>query len=385
MTVLAFVALAAWASVLLVPWQPHRVRERLEAVARRPRLDDVTVLIPARNEAAVIEQTLASLCRQGPGLEVIVVDDQSDDGTRARCEAFGAAAVSGRRPWTSDGAYPLALRIVAGRPRPRGWSGKLWALQQGLAEVRRSRVLLLDADIELAPGMIAALDEQARRSGADLVSIMATLRCTTLAEKLLAPPFVFFFKLIYPFALAGDARSRVAAAAGGCMLVSADALQRIGGFASLHGALIDDCTLAATLKRNGHRIWIGLSRSVMSSRAYSFLDFWRMVRRTAFTQLRYSPVLLVGTTAAMLLVFVVPVVALLSASSPFVVGAGGAAIAAMLFAYLPMIRFYGLPAPWVLTLPAAAALFLGMTWDSAFGYWRGVRAEWKGRRYGAQR
>src|SRR5690606_23597544 len=241
-------------------------------------------------------------------------------------------------------------------------------------------VLLLDADIELAPGMITALVAHARRTGAAAVSIMATLHCRSVAEKLLAPPFVFFFKLIYPFALAASPRSRVAAAAGGCILVRADVLRGIGAFETLRDALIDDCTLAAKLKAGGHGIWIGMSRSVRSLRAYGLGDFWRMVSRTAFTQLRYSAWRLAATTAAMLIVFVAPIAALLTGSMP-AAAAGAAALAAMAAAYLPTVRFYGLPAAWALTLPAAAALFLGMTWDSALGYWRGVRAEWKNRAY----
>lgn len=367
LTVLACAALAAWVAVLLLPWQPHRVRERLEAKGEARPLDGVTVLIPARNEAAVIERTLAALAAQGPGLDVIVVDDESDDGTGAILSKLAAA-------------LPFTLRVVAGRPRPAGWSGKLWALHQGLEHVSRSRVLLLDADIELAPGTIAALVERSRETGADLVSIMATLRCETFAERLLSPPFVFFFKLIYPFALAALPRSRVAAAAGGCILARTDALRGVGAFEALRDALIDDCTLAARLKANGQRIWIGMSRSVRSLRAYDLRDFWRMVSRTAFTQLRYSVSLLAATTAAMLLVFVVPIVALFSGSAP-AAAAGVAALAAMAGAYFPTARFYGLPAAWTLTLPAAAVLFLGMTWDSALGYWRGVRAHWKNRAY----
>ena len=370
MTALAVAAFAAWAVVLLLPWQPHRVRERLESDGQRPALDDVTVLIPARNEAAVIERTLAALAEQGTNLEVIVVDDESDDGTS---EILARLA---------DG-LPFALRVVSGGPRPAGWSGKLWALQQGLEHVGRPRVLLLDADIELAPGTIGALLERSRRTGADLVSIMATLRCETFAERLLAPPFVFFFKLLYPGALANAPGRRTAAAAGGCILVSAAALRRIGGFAALRGALIDDCTLAATLKRSGCRTWIGMSRSVRSLRAYRFADFWRMVSRTAFTQLRYSPALLAATAAAMLLVFAVPIAAVAAApSGPGRLAAAGA-LGAMGAAYYPVVRFYRLPAWWVATLPAAAVLFLGMTLDSALGYWRGVRAEWKGRAYRA--
>src|SRR5690606_1114567 len=367
LTAFSFAALAAWLGVLLVPWQPHRVRERLEASPERPVLSDVTVLIPARNEAEVIGRTLAALAEQGTGLDVVVVDDESDDGT-AEIVRSEAARLG------------LDLRVVAGRPRPPGWSGKLWALEQGLAEVRRPLVLLLDADIELAPGMIAALVEKARDTRAAAVSIMATLHCRSLAERLLAPPFAVFFKLISPFALAALPRSRVAAAAGGCILARTDALRGIGAFEALRDALIDDCTLAARLKANGQRIWIGMSRSVRSLRAYDLRDFWRMVSRTAFTQLRYSVSLLAATTAAMLLVFVVPIVALFSGSAP-AAAAGVAALAAMAGAYFPTVRFYGLPAAWTLTLPAAAVLFLGMTWDSALGYWRGVRAHWKNRAY----
>lgn len=374
-TILAFAALAAWVAVLLVPWQPHRIRERLEAVDERPSLDDVTVLIPARNEAAVIERTLAALFQQGPGLEVIVVDDESGDGTGEVCRRFAARQAAEKR-------LEVALRVVDGRPRPTGWSGKLWALQQALETAKRPHLLLLDADIELEPGMVAALRDQSRRTGADAVSIMATLRCATFAEKLLAPPFVFFFKLLYPFALANTPGSRVAAAAGGCIFVRASALAAIGGFEPLRGALIDDCTLAATLKRGGFRIWIGMSHSVRSLRAYTFQDFWRMVSRTAFTQLRYSAGLLAATTAAMLAVFVAPIVALFSGTGA-ATAAGAAALAAMAAAYLPMVRFYRLPVAWTLTLPAAGTLFLGMTWDSALRYWRGVRAEWKDRAYSA--
>ena len=371
LTVLVCAALAAWVAVLLLPWQPHRVRERLEAEGGNTQpLDDVTVLIPARNEAAVIERTLTALAAQGPGLEAIVIDDESDDGTGAMLARLATT-------------LPFTLRVVAGLPRPAGWSGKLWALHQGLEQVRRPRVLLLDADIELMPGTIAALVERSRETGADLVSIMATLRCETFAERLLAPPFVFFFKLLYPFALASSPRSRVAAAAGGCILVSADALRAVGGFAALRDALIDDCTLAALLKRRGFKLWIGMSRSVRSLRPYHFGDFWRMVSRTAFTQLRYSNALLAATIAAMLAVFVAPIAAIIASRSMLDVAAGVGALAAMGAAYYPVVRFYRLPVRWVATLPVAAVLFLGMTIDSALGYWRGVRAEWKGRAYAA--
>ncbi|HEX7081671.1 MAG TPA: glycosyltransferase [Gammaproteobacteria bacterium] len=378
LAVAAGIALAAWLAVLFAPWQPHRVRERIEAVPERPDLGGVTVLIPARNEAAVIERTLTALTRQGPRLEVVVVDDESSDGTAAIARRFARHAAAGGRD-----ACPLTVRVIAGRPRPPGWSGKLWALDQGFAAVDREHVLLLDADIELAPGMIAALLRRAAQSEAALVSIMATLRSETPVERLLAPPFVFFFKLLYPFALANAPERRTAAAAGGCLLVATAALRDIGGFAAFRGALIDDCTLASLVKRRELRIWIGLSQSVRSLRAYGLTGFWHMVARTAFTQLRYSTALLLATTAAMALVFGAPFAALILAPSPGTATAGAAAIAAMSVAYLPVVRFYRLPPLWALTLAPAALLFLAMTWASAASYWRGTRARWKDRAYDA--
>jgi hopene-associated glycosyltransferase HpnB len=361
-----------------LPWQPHRTRERLEPsgdASASVDLDNVAVLIPARNEAAVIERTLVSLGRQGRGLAVVLVDDQSTDGTAAVADRAAAAAASA----------PFGLRVVAGAALPPGWAGKLWALEQGLAHVDRPYLLLLDADIELGAGMLVALRAQLEARDAVLVSIMAELHCETFWERLLAPPFVLFFKLLYPFALANDEASRVAAGAGGCMFLRTSVLRDVGGFAAIRGALIDDCGLAAALKKRG-RTWLGLSHAVRSHRAYGFCDFWRMVSRSAFTQLRYSALLLLATTAAMLVFFVAPVVALLAAplaaSVPAAAGLLGlAALAAASLAYRPIVRFYRLPAPWALTLAAAAVLFLAMTWDSALRYWRGTRATWKNRDY----
>src|SRR5690606_16087134 len=304
---------------------------------------------------------------------VILVDDQSTDGT-----ADAARRAAART------AHPFALEVISGAPLPAGWAGKLWALEQGLARVDRPYLLLLDADIELGDGMLAALRAEIERRDAVLVSIMAKLHCVTLVERLLAPPCVFFFKLLYPFALANDARSRVAAAAGGCMLLRTAALRDIGGFAAIRGALIDDCTLAGALKRRG-RTWLGLSNAVRSYRAYGFGDFWRMVSRSAYTQLGYSPLLLLATTVAMLVFFAAPsaaaLAALAGAAAPAAGRLGLAALATASLAYWPVVRFYGLPALWAAPLPAAAALFLAMTWDSALRYWRGTRATWKNRDY----
>ena len=368
-------ALLAWLGVLLAPHQAHRLREWLDADAQAPAdLSAVTVLIPARDEADVIGRTVTALAAQGQGLAAIVVDDQSSDGTAA---AAMSAAVG-------DPAA-LALRVLRGEPLAPGWAGKLWALEQGQKLVDRPFVLLLDADIELGSRFVPTLLREAQRRNASLVSIMAELHCTTLWERLLTPAFVFFFKLLYPFAWSNDPRRRTAAAAGGCMLVRTDALRAIGGFAAIRGALIDDCTLAAALKRAAPPIWLGVSRSVRSLRAYPALgDFWAMVSRSAFTQLNYSNALLLLTSLLMLVVLLAPVAAVVAAlpgggAMPALVGA--AAWLAMSAAYFPVVRFYRLPPPWALTLPFAAALFLAMTWTSAFGYWRGSHASWKNRRY----
>jgi len=274
------------------------------------------------------------------------------------------------------------FRVLESVALPKGWTGKLWALEQGFGEVRRPYTLLLDADIELAPGTIAALRERSRACDLQLVSVMATLRCSTFWERLLAPPFVFFFKLIYPFARVSDPGSRVAAAAGGCMLVQTQALRAIGGLAAIRGELIDDCALAAALKRRGGRLWLGLSHAVQSLRPYpSLRTFWDMVTRTAFCQLRYSTVRLVLASALMLLAFAVPVLGCLAADSvgARLTAAGG--LIGMCVAFAPVSRFYGQGLLWTLSLPLAAALYLGMTWGSAWRYWRGIRATWKNRDY----
>jgi hopene-associated glycosyltransferase HpnB len=365
-------ALAAWLCVLLAPHQPHRVRERLEAkVDGSDDLTSVTAIIPARDEAALIGQTLSALGSQGRGLEVVVVDDQSSDGTGGA--AARAAPVS------------LALRVVDGRALPDGWAGKLWALEQGLAAVDRPYVLLLDADIELAPRTIPALLAKLREHDATLVSLMAELNSEAFWERLLSPAFVFFFKLLYPFARSNDTAKATAAAAGGCMLVRTDALREIGGFAAIRGALIDDCTLAAALKRHRPPIWIGMTHSVRSRRAYATLDdFWSMVARSAFTQLRYSAWWLLLATALMIVTLLTPiagVVAGAAAADLRLALTAGAAWLAITAAYWPVVSFYRLSPAWAATLPVAAALFLAMTWSSAIGYWRGTRARWKARDY----
>ncbi|HMB73466.1 MAG TPA: glycosyltransferase [Gammaproteobacteria bacterium] len=374
---LAGVAALAWLGVALAPWQAHRTRERLVAAAGPADLAAVTVLVPARNEASHIGECLAALQDQGIGLHAIVIDDESEDATAAIAGSFAQGGDRQRET--------LQVDVVSGRPPPPAWGGKLWALQQGLAGVQRPYCLMLDADIVLAPHFVPALLSTARTSGAALVSVMARLQCTNLWERLLVPPFIFFFKLLYPFALVARRNSSVAAAAGGCVLVETAALQRVGAFTQWSDALIDDCTLARHIKDAGMSLSLTLSDAVESRRRYTRLaDFWQMVSRTAYTQLRFSPLLLLATTAVMLVVFVAPIAAIaLSATWPGV-ALGSLALAAMVFDFSAVSRFYDLPVLWRLTLPIAALLFLAMTWDSAINYYSGTRATWKSRRYDSQ-
>lgn len=353
-------AAVIWFGVLLAPWRPWSMRERIEAAEGGADLSEVTVLIPARNEAEVIAQTLSSLQEQGAGLKVIVVDDQSSDDTAKLARGFPN------------------VEVLAGRPLPEGWAGKLWALEQGRPQVRTSLTLLLDADIALKPGMLASLLAHKRETSANFVSLMADLRRDSFWDRLLLPAFVYFFKLLYPFALSNSRFPYVAAAAGGCILVETDALQRIGAFASLRGALIDDCTLARQVKSSGYRTWTGVSRGVISLRPYRTLaSIHNMVARSAFTQLHYSTLLLLAVTVVFVAAYWLPLAALTTSAG----AVAAAALAAMVVGYLPTLRYYELSPLWALLLPLTAALYLAMTWSSAIRYWRGVRSQWKNRTY----
>ncbi|HEX7382153.1 MAG TPA: glycosyltransferase [Nevskiaceae bacterium] len=354
----------AWVGLLVLPWLPWLNRERLgpQAAVDDSDFSRVTVLIPARDEADVLARTLAALRAQAAGLKVIVVDDLSSDGTAQVARNGGAI-------------------VVDGNAVPRGWAGKLWALEQGLRRVDTPLVLLLDADIELKPGMLAALLNRRRERGLQFVSVMADLRRTTFWDRLLLPAFVYYFRLIYPFALSNAPGSRVAAAAGGCVLVEVATLRTVGAFSSLRGALIDDCTLARRVKVSGGRTWMGVSRGVVSLREYgSLASIYRMVARSAYTQLRYSAALLAIVTVVFVLVYWLPI-ATLVAGSGLAWALAWVAVVAMVVGYLPTLRYYDAP-PWLaVLLPVTGTLYLCMTWGSALRYWRGVRSTWKGRSY----
>jgi len=363
---LTAVSVLIWLAVLLVPWRPWSSRPFLDA--REPGADDlsdVTVLIPARNEAAVVEKTLAALNIQGRNLSVIVVNDQSTDGTGELVKRIPAPK----------------LTLMEGRPLGAGWSGKLWALEQGQQHVTTPLIMLLDADIELKPGLIATLREQMQKHNVSFISLMAVPTMGNFWEKLLLPAFVYFFRLLYPYRLSNSVNRRVAAAAGGCILMQSRLLDEIGGFAAIKDELIDDCSLARRIKSKGHKTWIGLTHSVCSIRPYQQLrQIWNMVTRTAFTQLHYSIGLLLACTVFMVFAFGMPVAGLFFATSAAQYLALAACMA-MALSYFPTLKFYGRSVIWVLGLPLIGMLYLAMTWNSALRYFRGERARWKDRSY----
>ena len=334
----------------------------------------VVCVIPARNEAPTIGGTVKSLLEQDyPGpVSVIVVDDNSDDGT---AQVANAAATKG-------------LSVVTGKPLADGWSGKLWAVKQGLdaaeeIDADAAYVLLTDADITHDSESLRRLVAKAEVDGLNLVSLMVRLRCESLWEKLLIPAFIFFFQKLYPFPWVNDPARPLAAAAGGCMLIRRGALRHIGGVDSIRDRLIDDCALAGQIKKYGP-IWLGLSNKVRSERAYGALsEIWEMVARTAFGQLGNSILALIGTVLAMSIAYLVPPIA----ASGVLGGGAGAALGVLTWwglmgiAFWPTLILYGMPKAWSLLLPVAAFLFTLMTVSSAIRYWRGRGGAWKGRHY----
>lgn len=365
---LAALSTLLWVGFALLPWRPWSNREGLDAMNEGDSgevLNEVTVLIPARNEAAVIQQTLQSVIEQGPELKIILIDDSSEDAT----------VEMARQMQLSN------LHIIQSPPLPAAWSGKLWALEHGRQHVTAPYTLLLDADIELDRGVIKALREKMHQQNISFISLMAVPSMSSSWEKLLMPAFVYFFKALYPFRRANSHRSNMAAAAGGCILVESRLLDQIGGFASIKSAVIDDCALARRVKSQGIRIWLGLTHSVRSVRRYQRLrEIWDMVARSAFAQLRYSVWLLVLCTLSMVLVYEVPVF-LVGSQNILVRFLALVSLAIMFLTYIPILRFYHRSWVGALGLPLVAALFLAMTWTSAVRYWRGERSRWKGRFY----
>ena len=389
--VLASIVLAIWLYLIAARGGFWRAAERDDGgVAPESdgthRWPSVGAVIPARDEAETIGETVASLLRQNyqGTFNVIVVDDQSRDATGRIAREAADALGAGERAKALGPAKRLT--VLPGRALPPGWTGKLWAQQQGVefaenAPQAPDYLLLTDADIVYAPDALASLVARAERHGFVLTSLMAKLRCKSFAERMFVPAFIFFFQMLYPFAWASDPRRSTAAAAGGCMLIRRDVLRAVGGLASIRAALIDDCALAKTLKPHGP-ISIALTERVQSVRAYpSVGDIRRMVSRTAYAQLRYSPVLLAGTVLGLTLTYLAPV-----ALAVFAEGipqfAGIFAWVLMAFAFRPTLRFYHLSWLWAPALPAIAAVYMAFTLDSAYQHARGRGGMWKGRAQG---
>jgi hopene-associated glycosyltransferase HpnB len=361
-TALAAVSLVAWLWLALVWGRFWRTDQRLPTRIRPDGWPEVAVVVPARDEAAMLPQTLPSLLSQdyAGSLRVIVVDDGSVDGTGTIARTLGAEVVD------------------AGDP-PHGWTGKLNAMRRGIEQAPEAEFFLFtDADIAHAPSSLTALVSAS--AGLDLVSQMARLRVRTVWERLVVPAFVYFFAMLYPFRWVNQPGSRTAAAAGGCSLVRRAALERAGGLEAVRGAVIDDVAIARLIKRSGGRIWLGLADCVDSVRPYPRLaDLWGMVARSAFSQLRYSAMLLIGTVLALTVVFVVPVAALAGGAAAAILG--GTAWLIMALTFVPMLRYYRQPVVLALALPFTSVLYMLMTLDSARRHSAGKGAAWKGRTY----
>lgn len=354
-------ALAVWLYLFLGRGGFWRMRDAALAPKPVSPAPAVVAVVPARNEVEVIGPAVRSLAEQkypGP-FRIVVVDDDSSDGTGATAQAAGGDRVS----------------VLRAPPLEAGWTGKLWAVAHGVAAAGQPDYLLLtDADIVHAPENLAALVAQAA-NGYDLVSLMVTLRCQTTGERALIPAFVFFFLMLYPPAWIRSSRHRTAGAAGGCILIRRERLERIGGIARVRRELIDDCALARAVKQAGGRVWLGLSAETHSIREYrTFAEIGGMISRTAFTQLSYSWLALSGTVIGLALTYLIPPAAALAGHV-----LGGAAWILMCLAYLPALRFYRRSPLWAPLLPLVAAFYLGATVYSGLAHARGRGGQWKGR------
>ncbi|MEM6834517.1 MAG: glycosyltransferase [Pseudomonadota bacterium] len=377
-TALAALAVVIWVGLLFFRYDFWRGRQRLG----RPQQDlvgvpSVTALIPARNEEETIAQTIASIRGQNyPGdLRILLVDDQSEDKTVARAKAAGL----------------FDLRVLRTPDLPDGWSGKLWALETGWAAIAKGEaqpdyIWLSDADIVHEPEVLTALVTKSQARQSALTSLMVRLHARGFWGGLLIPAFVYYFQLIYPFSAVNDPSNQIAGAAGGCVLLERDWLKRIGGFAPLKDALIDDCTLARIVQKNGGRLWLGhgtASQSLRDNRSLG--SVWLMVRRTAYAQLSHNPVLLIGCLLGLVLTFVLPW-ALLAAGLVIQnwawAGLGGFAASLMMLSYIPTLRLYNQSIWRAIMLPWVTCLYGAMTIHSALAYYFGAGSSWKGRAYG---
>ena len=372
MAVIGAATVAIWVYLLLFRggfwWLPYRRSLIAASVGGR----SAVAVIPARDEAAVVGAAVASLLAQdyAGSFRIVVVDDQSSDGTAEA--ACAAAAVAGA---------PQRLTLCHGKPVPPGWTGKLWAMHQGVEAARPFHpdyLLLTDADIVHGSGNLRELVSRCEAEDYDLVSLMVRLHCRSLWERLLIPAFVFFFFKLYPPRWVADPARRTAGAAGGCMLIRAATLDRIGGIDSIRSEIIDDCALARRVKSAG-KVWLGPARDTTSIREYrSWRPIWDMVVRSAFAQLDYSTAFLALTLVMLTLTYLAPPLLVLSAP-PAAMLCGASAWLAMTVAFLPTLRAYHAPRPIALLLPLIALFYVAATVASAVLFWRGRGGYWKGR------
>ncbi|HEY6967652.1 MAG TPA: glycosyltransferase [Candidatus Angelobacter sp.] len=373
-TIAGILSVLAWLYLLLGRGGFWRVSRHFPALLPKSKSPSrIAVIIPARNEAGVIGKSISSLINQtgDHAIHIFLVDDDSSDGTAERA-----------RLAANQASKSLSLTIIEGATLPAGWTGKLWAVQQGIAQAREWQpdfFLLTDADILHASNNIATLVSIAENSSYDLASFMVKLQCQTAAEKLLIPAFVFFFFELYPPAWISNSGNRTAGAAGGSILVRPEALENAGGIEAIQNEIIDDCALARIVKQNGSKVWLGMSAKTVSLRPYkTFTEMDRMISRTAFSQLNHSTLRLLLALVGMALIYAAPPF-LLFTRQWFAFQLGLSAWLLMTCCYLPMVRFYFLNPLWALTLPLAAVFYMAATFHSAIKYWSGRGGEWKGR------
>lgn len=389
--VLGIMALAIWLHLFFGRgwfWRAGKVDADRGAGETLREWPSVIAVVPARNEAETIGRVVTGLVQQDyPGaFSVVVVDDHSEDGTARIARQVAAENGAGER-----------VRVVNASDLPEGWTGKLWALNEGMSHGGVTQAGMsnggwlsaaaevpefywfTDADVSHAPNTLRRLVGRAKRERLDLASLMVLLQAKTLPERALIPAFLYFFLMLYPPRWIADEELGTAGAAGGCILLRQEALVRIGGFAAIRGEVIDDCALARAVKFGGGRVWMGLTRKSVSLRAYgTFREIREVIARTAFTQLRYSVPMLAGTLLGMLLTYVAPVL-LLFARDSTALALGFAAWLLMTLSFLPTVRFYRLSAVWALVLPLTAVFYTWATSLSAVRYWMGKGGLWKGR------
>lgn len=369
---LAAIPFAIWVYLFFARgnfWQVHEDTTKPQPLDHWPR---VVAIVPARNEAETVARAVASLAKQDyPGaFSVIVVDDHSDDGT---------AELARRAEKDCGASGRISVRLAA--DLPSGWAGKVWAISEGMAAIEKAPhyFWLTDADVAHAPDTLRRLVCRAEKDSLDLASLMVFLQANSFPERLLIPPFLYFFLMVYPPNWIADPSARTAAAAGACILLRRTALERVGGIAAVRSEVIEDCALARLVKQSGGKIWMGLTRASVSLRNFSsFAGIRDVIARVAFTQLRYSVLLLLGALVGLFIAYLFP--------WALFFGYPGEAwwfvdttIAMMAASFAVTVRFYGLSWPWALTLPLAALFYGYATCVSAVRYWLGRGAQWKGR------